>query len=309
MRSISLSLSLPLFGIALLCASPAAAETQLKVESGQTLYGIAKRHGCTVEALQRANSIRGSTIYAGQTLVVPDCPKKGRKAGADKPDKRKKVGKAETAVYDRSPPAKVKPKKGQSIGAPWDGELRSGVKLAKGKGYHIRRPERAYGTTHAVDHVQKAIKAVRKRFPKVHTLAIGDLSDKDGGWLSMHHSHQSGRDIDLGLYFKTQPKGYPDSFVSYKSAKLDMAATWALLHAFARTADSPGGVQAIFLDFDLQGKLYEWAKDRSVPKDYLDKVFQYPTRGGRGLVRHEPGHEDHFHIRFKCPDNDAACER
>ena len=41
--------------------------------------------------------------------------------------------------------------------------------------------------------------AVRARFPTVHTLAIGDLSVKQGGAITQHRSHQSGRDVDIGL--------------------------------------------------------------------------------------------------------------
>jgi len=285
-----------------------AAENMHVVESGQTLYGIAKRHGCSVKALKRANDLSGSTIYAGQTLVVPDCAKKkvGKKA--------KDEDSVDPADYGLSSEGggrngtKAGTTKGQSKGSPWDGSLKSAVKLPSGRGYHIRRPERAYGTSHAVTHVQRAIKAVRKRFPRVHTLAIGDLSAKKGGSISEHRSHQSGRDVDVGFYFKKKPKGYPDEFVGHDEATLDLAATWALLHAFARTADTANGVQAIFVDFDVQEKLYEWAKDHGVPVDHLDRVFQYPDEGGSGLVRHEPNHHDHFHIRFKCPEKDSGCE-
>ena len=283
-------------------AAPAAAENMHVVESGQTLYGIAKRHGCSVKALKRANDLSGSMIYAGQTLVVPDCSKKKVAKEAKKDDD----GAPDPADYDLV--TETGTKKGQSKGSPWDGSLKSAVKLPSGKGYHIRRPARAYGTTHAVNHVQRAIKAVRKRFPRVHTLAIGDFSAKKGGSISEHRSHQSGRDVDIGFYFKKKPKGYPDNFVGHDEATLDLAATWALLHAFARTADSANGVQAIFVDFDVQEKLYEWAKDHGVPVDHLDRVFQYPDEDGSGLVRHHPNHHDHFHIRFKCPRGDRGCK-
>lgn len=273
----------------LLCAAvlasltaTAGAENMVVVESGQTLSKIAKRHGCTVEAIQRANDLSGSMIYAGQTLVVP--------AHCD----------AESIA--------ATPRRGQSIGKPWAGKLKQPARLVDGRGYHVRRPARAYGATHVVRTVERAIRAVRKRFPRVHTLAIGDLSAKKGGAISEHRSHQSGRDIDLGFYFKKKPKGYPASFVGHDEATLDLAATWALLYAFARTADSPGGVQAIFVDYDVQEKLYEWALDHNVPKDYLDKIFQYPNPGGSGLVRHVDNHHDHFHIRFQCPANDAGCD-
>jgi len=41
------------------------------VRRNETLGGIARRHGVTVGAIQRANNINGTTIYAGQTLTIP----------------------------------------------------------------------------------------------------------------------------------------------------------------------------------------------------------------------------------------------
>jgi hypothetical protein len=64
----------------------------------------------------------------------------------------------------------------------------------------------------------------------------------------------------------------------------------------------------MFLDFKVQGLLYEWAKEHDVDEDVLDKLFQYPHRGAStGLVRHEPNHDNHLHVRFKCPNRDSAC--
>ena len=290
-------------------SSTAHAENMHVVENGQTLYEIAKRSGCSVKELQDANDLRGSMIFAGQTLVVPDCT--SGKAGKSK-SKRKAKEITERAVnprdYDLVPAGKVSSKKGQSIGQPWNGSLENAVKLPPGKGYFIRHPSRVWGTSHAVAQIQRAIKAVRKRFPRVHQLAIGDISAKDGGQISDHHSHQTGRDVDIGFYFKKRPEGYPEEFVSFDDADLDLAATWALVYAFARTADQDNGVQVIFLGYRVQKKLYTWAKDHGVPESLLDKVFQYPEEGGTGIVRHEPNHENHIHVRFKCPTRDPHCE-
>jgi murein endopeptidase len=291
----------------------ALAGDEYQVVKGDSLYKIAKKYDCTVEQLERANELDGDTIFAGQTIVIPDCQDDavGPKTKAKKKSKSKKAirdGNPDPADYDLTPaPKKVKAQKGQSIGKPWSGKLKNASKLAKGKGYFIRRPERAYGANYVVTHVEKAIKAVRKRFPRVHTVAIGDISAKTGGDIGNHHSHESGRDVDIGFYFKKKPAGYPDSFVAHNDAKLDLAATWALVYAFARTADQANGVKVIFLGRDVQKRLYVWAKDHSVPETYLDKVFQYGNDDA-GLVRHEPNHDDHIHVRFKCPDKDTGCE-
>src|SRR5690242_20095697 len=117
----------------------------------------------------------------------------------------------------------------QSIGAPWDGELRDAARLPDGDGYHIRRPARAYGTRTTVDFVERVIADVRDEFPHVHELAIGDLSARHGGPITEHHSHQSGRDADIGLIYKHEPAGYPASFVRATAANLDCAATYALV--------------------------------------------------------------------------------
>ncbi len=292
-----------LIGALLALGTPARAES-LVVATGQTLNKIAKAHGCSVKEIERANAMHGTEIYAGETIEIPDdC--KGDVPGTHR---GRKKNREDLAVYGGDAGGRVKAIKGQSIGAPWDGHLVNGVKLPPGRGYYIRRPERSYGTTHMVTQIQRAIKAVRKRFPRVHVLAIGDLSAKHGGDIADHHSHESGRDADIGLYFKKKPSGYPQSFVSFTSGELDCAATWALLYAFARTADQPNGVEKIFLDTRLQRKLYEWAKSHGVPDGYLHKVFQVANSDGSGIVRYEPHHDNHMHVRFKCAQGDSRCE-
>lgn len=199
--------------------------------------------------------------------------------------------------------------RGQSIGAPWAGELRNATRLKSGDGYHLRRPYRAYGTRTMVSHLRRAIKDTLRSHPKAHVLAIGDLSAEAGGWISDHSSHRSGRDVDLGLFFRKQPAGYPESFVDANDKNLDRAATWALLRNLAVTEDEDGGVQVIFLDFEVQGILYHWAKEAGVSEKRLNRMFQYPHGRGAsaGLVRHEPNHRDHLHVRFQCPKADRNC--
>lgn len=282
--------------------APARAEiiARVKVAPGDTLGAIARRYDCSVAAVKQQNRLRGTQIDVGQTLAVPACGKRVRRGA------RAEVAKAPVRRVARP---EVTPVTGQSVGKPWHGKLVRAARLSEGKGYLIRRPERAYGTRRLVDLVRDSIKAVRKDHPKVHTLAVGDLSARRGGKISEHASHQSGRDVDVGFFFTRRPAGYPDQFVVGTAANLDLPATWDLLVAFARTADDRDGVAAIFLDYDLQGVLYEWAKDRGVSAGYLDRLFQYPDgRRGSGLVRHEPHHDDHFHIRIHCPPGDAGCQ-
>jgi len=176
------------------------------------------------------------------------------------------------------------------------GGLDDAEQLAPGDGYHIRRPTRAYGAPCVVEYLQGAVAEVRALYPDVPTLAIGDLSAEHGGALAGHVSHRGGRDVDVGFYFHHAARDFEDA-----GKDLDLEATWALLAAFARTADRDDGVQIIFLDYAVQKRLYTFAKARGTPDDELAFLFQYPAGKGAqtGLVRHWPNHANHFHVRFK----------
>jgi hypothetical protein len=198
---------------------------------------------------------------------------------------------------------------GQSVGAPWAGRLQHATALPSGDGYFIRRPERAFGTQTTIELTERAISETLDAFPDEHVLAIGDISAPSGGTITQHRSHQSGRDIDVGLFYRDKPAGYPASFVHADEDNLDCAATFKLLESFLATAGDDGGVQMIFLDFDVQGILYDWALDHGVSERRLERIFQYPHGRGssEGIVRHEPNHDNHMHVRFGCPSDDTGC--
>ncbi len=150
-----------------------ASSREVVVASGDTLASIAQRHGTTIDELRSLNAIEGSLIRIGQTLSLPGSSKRSIRALA-----------------------------GQSVGRPDHGYLRKPTRLPRSGQYYRRRVERTYAAAHLIDHTLNAITAVNDRFPAIHRLAIGDLSDEDGGSLSGHASHQSGRDIDVGLYYQ-----------------------------------------------------------------------------------------------------------
>ena len=229
----------------------------------------------------------------------------GLHATADaRPVKKKRVG--ITTPAKREPIAKTRDR---SIGAPWSGRLQAPARLRGGDGYVIRRPLRAFGTRTTVELVKDAVNNTLEAFPKVHVLAIGDLSAESGGFISEHNSHQSGRDVDLGLFYKKKPAGYPKSFVRATKDNLDPAATWKLIWELSKTSTQDGGAQIIFLDYNVQGIVYRWAKEHDVSEKRLARVFQYPNgrSSASGIVRHYPNHDNHLHVRFKCRDRDTSC--
>ena len=50
--------------------APAAKDGSISVQPGDTLFGLARKHGVTVSALKKANALQSDTLVTGQTLVV-----------------------------------------------------------------------------------------------------------------------------------------------------------------------------------------------------------------------------------------------
>ena len=301
--------------IALLAGS-AHAERYI-IDKGETLQHVADAHGCSVEALQRANGLRTTLLKPGTAIDLPSCSLRARAqtrtrtvAPRTRPTNDEERARAALAVIDGATwidepkpaanPTVIDEPKSSVRSVRWDGELAGAEQLPRGDGYRVRRPELAFGVPYVVDHVRHSIAEVRALYPDVHTLAIGDLSAKHGGRLAAHKSHQSGLDVDVGFYFKQVPDGYPEHFAGADDT-LDLQATWALLTAFARTTDLDDGVSIMFLDYALQRRLYQWAVKRGTPEADLEQLFQYPhgKDAQSGLIRHWPNHADHVHVRFK----------
>jgi murein endopeptidase len=233
-------------------------------------------------------------------------PAKGRKAKRVAAETRSRP-ETRSGAKPVAKPAPVVDRR-QSIGSPSSGRLLHATRLRLSDGVYIRRPERAFGTRTTVELIRRAVNDTLEELPRIHTLAIGDLSSRDGGWISEHRSHQSGRDVDVGLFYLHKPSGYPASFVTATEDNLDPAATFTLLSNLLATTDEDGGVQVIFLDYDVQGLIYNWAVEHGISKRRLARIFEYPHgRGGGGLVRHIPYHDNHMHVRFRCAATDRNC--
>lgn len=325
--------TLSLLTITALCpgASRAASTTTHVVEHGDTLWALAQTNGCTVAELRAANGFdRDDPLVLGDEIIVPRC--------AGEVAREHLVAKGETLSgiaerYEltlselraanrldgnmirvgqrlRLPKPKGQARAGQSRGHVDEGTLHEPTQLPQNAAYYRRRLPRTYATAPLVRHTIRAVEAVRARWPEVHRLAIGDLSDADGGPLTGHRTHQSGRDIDLGFYFLDAPAGYPKQFAAGTGDNLDADRTWALLEGFVRTADEPDGVELVYLDYEIQRSLYAAARRDGWTVEQLARVFEYPDgRGASGrVVRHLWNHHDHLHVRFRCPPGDGTCE-
>ena len=173
--------------------------------------------------------------------------------------------------------------------------MSDGVKMPPGPGYVLKTPAHAWGTQRTVALLRDAVRAYARDNdgPKVR---IGDLSLPGGGPFPPHLSHREGRDVDIG-YILQGPNKNARYFHNVTESNLDEARTWALIEAILAT----GEVGYIFMDYEIQKRLYAHAEANGVSSDRLGSLFQYPNgrRASRGIIRHWRSHRGHFHVRFR----------
>ena len=242
-----------------------------KVRKGDNLIKIARKYKTTVKNLESLNGLRR------------------------KPAKLKKLMHPGKLVLIR-------------LGDPADllaarPYLADWVHLKAQKGYTVKRSSTAYGRPFAMRLMLRSICEFRRRNPDAGSIVVGDWSGRVGGQLSRHLSHKTGRDVDLSYFIKGRPnlKG----FAKATPSTIDVELSWELVRALL---DS-GQIEYIFMDHKLQRVLYNHALKKGFPQADLDQIFQYPApRSSRtGIIRWAKAHDDHIHVRFRCPKNDCMC--
>ena len=159
--------------------------------------------------------------------------------------------------------------------------------------YVIRDPKRAWGSRIAVTRLHQVLTSHGHAFPLAPPLRVHDVSRPAGGYFWPHRSHRRGRDVDV-IY----PRLPEFRSVHRLSGRmLDLERTWFIVSSLI----SSGDVEFIFMNYRLQRDLYRYAVECGEPTKQLERIFQYP-RGSEnpvGIIRHEFGHDAHFHIRFR----------
>jgi murein endopeptidase len=131
---------------------------------------------------------------------------------------------------------------------------------------------------------------------------IGDISLPRGGSFAPHVSHTSGRDVDIRLILAP---GLDRTTLPLAAEQVDWDATWELVHGFLET----GQVTYVFLDFAQQGHLYRAGERAGMHPRVLDRWFQWPdATKDDAIVRHEPGHRAHLHVRLGCDGQGPRCK-
>lgn len=185
-----------------------------------------------------------------------------------------------------------------SRGAPSRGRLLNGAPMPEGEFWIVRRPDLAWGTNETVSHLVRGFSHVGAAVPAAGTPMVADISRRRGGRLRPHRSHTTGRDVDVTYY---QSNGRSAIWERTTRSTLDHAAQWELFRYWIEQDI----VTYIFIDHRLSRSLYDYAVSRGEDAALLEKAFG--ERRGRGILRYSPGHDDHFHVRFRCAEHDTVC--
>lgn len=194
----------------------------------------------------------------------------------------------------------------QSIGKYTSGCLRGGDILPiNGPGYQVMRlsRKRNYGhpdLVHFVDALGKTAQAQH-----LGTLLIGDLGQPRGGpTVSGHKSHQTGLDVDIWFLLSgeaekrelslSERETWSANSVVNSITETVKSAEWSLnnekiLEVAARMPE----VDRIFVNAAIKKELCQSKSSH----DWLQKIRPWYK------------HDDHFHVRLKCPAGDRLCDK
>lgn len=223
------------------------------------------------------------------------------------------AGRAPRSGAAATPPALAKARparaeKAESLGSPNEGHLKGGAHIDLTKPWFRVVPVYESGDVRwalpiMTNMIDRAARHVNKRFPGA-VLDVGDLSVKHGGDVARHHSHESGRDADLGFYAvdakgkqvhgKTFVKFNPDlASPNYPGARFDLARNWAFVQELL--TDPAARVSHIFIADWLKRELLAYAKTHAVRGVY-ERAAAVLMQPHNSLP-----HDDHFHVRISCP--------
>jgi murein endopeptidase len=193
----------------------------------------------------------------------------------------------------------------ESIGLPHDGRLSGGWPMPDGPGRKIMAERwKTWASRSTVEQLDHALTRWADLQPAGPHVLVGNLSTRSGGPLDPHKSHQSGRDADLSYIAKWDGK----SAVTWQHVTpetIDPELTWKLLRLLVKENQ----VEAFYIDRSLQRVLLAHAQKTGIIRNSrLAQWLEIAGGGDEALIRHVPGHKDHFHVRLACPSNTQRCK-
>lgn len=194
----------------------------------------------------------------------------------------------------------------EPVGSYANGSLENGECLEEsGEGYIqlLRSWDQIYGTDEMLGMIKKSAADMAKKFPGRDRLQVESIAALHGGHIDPHGSHQNGLDVDL-QYFKANGQEYvPTISAPYSepmveagrvSDNFDVQRNWELVKALHKN----GPVQRIFMDTPLKNALCKYAKSTG---DYASNINVLRS------IRFVANHQDHMHVRLRCPPSARRC--
>jgi penicillin-insensitive murein endopeptidase len=171
---------------------------------------------------------------------------------------------------------------------------------ADGPGYQAvdLARNRHYGHPLLVSFVTDVGRSVERE--RLGTLLVGDMAQPRGGPMpSGHVSHQGGLDVDLWYRLDVPPRppqareGIPEPSLVV-GGRPDPARWTDRQVELVRLAALDPRVARVFVGAALK-------------RDLCQREAASPDRGWLRVVRPWPGHDDHLHVRLRCPAGSPAC--
>ena len=196
---------------------------------------------------------------------------------------------------------------GQSIGSYTNGCLSGAVTLPlEGDGYQVMRlsRKRYYGHGVLIGSIQQLGRVAAEQ--KLGTLLIGDLGQPRGGpTLNGHRSHQTGLDVDIWFLLSEQ--------AGQRLLSANERETWSATSVVDLPADR--------VDYRQWSPAHAKILEAAARQPEVDRIFVHPAvklelcnrktaSSAEWLRKIRPWwkHDDHFHVRLKCPTNNPDCE-
>ncbi len=192
----------------------------------------------------------------------------------------------------------------QSIGSYTAGCLSGAISLPpNGTGYQLMRPSRgrSYGHPDLIRFIESLAQTTHRQNWGV--LLIGDLGQPRGGpTLSGHRSHQTGLDVDIWYLLSQQAE--------IRSLEFNERETWSAPSVLAAQSDA--------IDDSRWSLAHEKILEAAARSPEVDRIFvnpsvkrllctRKPTHDWLRKIRPWWKHDDHFHVRLKCPLNNKNC--
>ena len=193
----------------------------------------------------------------------------------------------------------------QSIGTYNEGCISGAVSLPiNGTGYQVMRlsRNRAYGHPDLKQFIERLGQtAARQHWGE---LLIGDLGQPRGGpTLSGHRSHQTGLDVDIWFLLSKQ--------AASRTLAFNERETWSAPSVLAAQSDA--------IDYTQWSLANEKVLEAAARMPEVDRIFVNPSVKRELCIRNTSHewlrkirpwwkHDDHFHVRLKCPKNNKFCQ-